>query len=69
MKGDDEFKRALFTKAENPQNAPVLIVYVDATINGKRVTTKTVSPLKQPEGKVPYVVALEAASTFFLSQY
>lgn len=69
MKGDDEFKRALFTKAENPENAPVLIVYVDATINGKRVTTKTVSPAKQPEGKVPYVVALESASTFFLSQY
>jgi hypothetical protein len=69
MKGDDEFKRALFTKAENPQNAPVLIVYIDATINGKRITTKTVSPLKQPEGKVPYVVALESASTFFLSQY
>lgn len=69
MKGEDEFKRALFNKTENPQNAPVLIVYIDATINGKRVTTKTVSPLKQPEGKVPYVVALESASAYFLSQY
>jgi len=68
-KGDDEFKRGLFTKEENPQNASVLVVYLDATINGKRVTTKTITPLKQPEGKVPYLVALESATSFFLSQY
>lgn len=69
LSGDDEWKRATFTEQENPDEAAVLIVWLDAEINGKRVAVRTLSPLKQPEGKVPYVVALESAYGFLLKQY
>lgn len=65
----DEFKRALYTEQENPGHASVHIVYIDTEINGKRVFTRTLMPLKTEESGNPYVLALEAAVSCQLSQY
>jgi len=65
----DEYKRALYTDEENPGRASVLITYVDTEINGRRVLTRTVSPLRVKEGEVPLVNALEDSFKFHLSQY
>jgi len=36
----DEHKRALYTEKENPNKASVIVTYIDAAINGKRVITQ-----------------------------
>ncbi len=65
----EEHRRAFYTSAENPQNAAVLVIYVDAEINGKRTFIKTLSPNTAPEGQVPVVLAAESTISYFLSKY
>lgn len=67
--GATEFKRALYTEAENPGKGSVHIVYIDTEINGKRVFTRTLVPMKVPEGQTPIGVALESAIKYQLAQY
>lgn len=67
--GDNEWKRGVMSAEENPTNAAALITWLDVDINGKRVFVRSVSPMKVPEGKVPYVVALEAAFDMLLKQF
>jgi hypothetical protein len=64
-----EFKRAMYTVAENPGKGSVHIVYIDTEINGKRVFTRTLVPMKVPEGQTPMGVALESAVKYQLAQY
>ena len=64
----DEFKRALYSEQENPGHASVHIIYIDTKIQGKRVFTRTLMPLKTERGSNPFVVALEAAVSCQLSQ-
>lgn len=64
-----EFRRAMYTEAENPGKGSVHIVYIDTEINGKRVFTRTLVPVKVPEGQTPMGVALESAIKYQLSRY
>jgi hypothetical protein len=65
----DEYKRGLYTEQENPNMANVLITYIDAEINGKRVCIKTISPLASSDNQHPLNIALESAIDYYLGQY
>ncbi|WP_157678282.1 hypothetical protein [Oleiphilus messinensis] len=67
----DEYSRALYSETENPKRASVLIVYLDAEIDGERTFIKTMTPilLENQPGKIPIVVAIETAIAYFLDQY
>jgi hypothetical protein len=67
--GDNEWKRGLSTTQENPNNGASFVTWLDVEINGKRVFVRGVSPLKVPDGKVPYVVALESTYDYLLKQF
>lgn len=69
MSGDDEWKRGVMSLQENPNDGPAFIVWLDVEINGKRVFVRGVSPMKVPEGKAPYIVALESTYDFLLRQF
>lgn len=64
-----EFKRALYTAAENPGRGSVHIVYIETEIGGKRVFTRTVGPLRMPEGQNSLAVVIESAIKHQLAQY
>lgn len=68
---DQEYKRTLYSEKENPNKASVFVVYLDAEINGKRVFVKTMTPFQPPKEntKNPQVLAVEAATAFFLDQF
>lgn len=66
---EEEYKRALYTEAENPGRGSAYIVYVDADIRGKRVFSRTFAPMRTKEGDGALSEALEAAMRFHLSQY
>lgn len=68
LTGDSEWKRGTYTNAENPNKGAVFITYIDAEVDGKRAFVRVVSPFKVPEGKVPYVEAVEAAIRAWLGQ-
>lgn len=67
--GMDEYKRALYTEAENPGKGSVYIVYIETELKSKRVFTRTVAPVKSKEGEMPLGMAVEAAIAFHLGQY
>lgn len=67
--GDNEWKRGVTSREENPTNAGAYIVWADVEINGKRVLVRGVSPLKAPEGKRPDFVAFESTFDFLLRQF
>ena len=64
-----EYKRALYTEQENPGRGSVHIVYIETEINGKRVFTRTITPMKTKDAVNPLTSALEASIKFHLSQY
>jgi hypothetical protein len=65
----EEHKRALYTEKENPNNASVMVTYIDAEIKGKRVIIKTMSPAMLPENQDPYIAAVESAIKYYLDQF
>ncbi len=65
----DEYKRALYAEKENPNKAIVIITYIDAEINGKRVFIKTMSPTDLPDKQDPFINSVESAIKFYLDQY
>ena len=65
----EEHKLALYTEKENPEDASVFLIYIDAELDGKRVFVRVMSPSKSPEGKDPYVLAVNATIEYFLAQY
>ena len=67
--GDNEWKRGITSPQENPNNGASLVTWLDGEVNGKRVFVRVVSPVKVPEGKVPYVLSLESTYDFFLKQF
>jgi hypothetical protein len=67
--GTDEYKRAVYTDAENLGRGSVLVVYVDTEIGGKRVFSRTLAPLLAKEGESAYLNALEASFKYHLDQY
>lgn len=68
---DDEYKNAMYSEAENPEKISVLQVYLDAEINGERHFIRTMTPvfLENHPNKIPVVVAIETAITYYLDQY
>lgn len=69
LSGANEYKRALYSDEENPGSGSVLVTYVDTEINGKRVFTRTISPIRAKTSEIPLVNALEDSLRFHLSQY
>ena len=67
--GETEFKRALYNEQENPGRGSVHIAYLESEINGKRVFTRTLAPMKAKEGENPLTNVLEASIKFHLAQY
>ena len=65
----DEYQRAFYTDAENPEHASVFVIYIDAAVNGKRVFVKTMAPTKAPEGQNAYSLAIQSSIQYYLSQY
>jgi hypothetical protein len=64
-----ETRRAFYSKEENPEDAPIFVIYIDAAINGKRVFVKTMAPEVAPEGQQPFVLAVKGAIQYWLDQY
>ena len=64
-----EHERALYAKDEIAGRAGAHLVYIDTVINGKRVFTRTTTPLKTKDGVNPLTAAVEGSITFHLSQY
>ena len=65
----EEYERAFYTAAENPEKASVFVTFIDAEINGKRVFVRTMAPSVAEKGQDPFVIAVEAAIKFYLSNY
>lgn len=62
----DEYKRALYTKEENPKKASVFVVYLDAEVDGKRAFIKSITPYNIPDGENSHLAAVETAIEYFL---
>ncbi len=68
----DEYKRGWYSNKENPNNANVIITYIDAEISGKRISVKTISPTvlpKNQENQDIFINAVESAIHYYLEQY
>lgn len=66
---DNGYQRAYYSAEENPNKAPVFIVYLDAEINGKRSFIKGISPSTRKDGKQSYLQAVKSTVDAFLSSY
>ena len=66
--GHEEYERAFYTDAENPEHASIYVIYIDAEVNGKRVFVRTIAPLKDQEGQSGYSLAVMSAIQYYLSQ-
>jgi len=64
-----EYQRAFYDQSENPTHAQVFIIYIDATVNDKRVFVRTIAPFFSTIPGIPLVQAIEAATQFYLEQY
>lgn len=65
----DEYTKAFFSAEENPSNAPVFIVYIDAEIDGKRNFVRGIAPTNRSDGKNPYLYVVDNTIAAFLSNY
>jgi len=65
----DEFKRALYSENENPGKGSVAVIYIDTEINGRRVFTRSIAPLKAQNSENPFISGLEASIKYHLAQY
>ncbi|MCL2162734.1 MAG: hypothetical protein FWH56_12880 [Betaproteobacteria bacterium] len=64
-----EARRAFYSPEENPKNAPVFVIYIDAAVNDKRIFVRTMAPSDAPEGQFSFVLAVKGAIQFWLDQY
>ncbi|RDS79996.1 hypothetical protein [Dyella psychrodurans] len=69
VSGADEYERAYFTHDENPNNAPIFIVYLDTDIDGERIFTRTVAPMQKQGDEGALAAAVELAVKDHLSDY
>lgn len=66
----EEYKRGLYTTAEDPDKASVFIIYIDTEINGIRVFTRTIAPAIAKKGAQPPLAdAVELAIRNQLAKY
>ena len=66
---DQEYTRAYYSATENPDDAIVFVIYLDAEINGKRRIIRSVSPSETDDGAQPFVAALTKTIDAFLSDF
>ncbi len=66
---NSEYLRGVLKEAENPTNAQVYIVYIDAEVGDKRNFVKVVVPIDHSDGRAFYGKAVEAGIRSFLSRY
>lgn len=67
--GREEYFRAYYTEAENPDKASVFVIYIDASINEGRVFVKTMAPTYAPGGKSAYSLAVKSAIDYYMKEY
>lgn len=65
----DEYQRGLYTQAEDPKKASVFIVYIDTSINGKRIFTRTIAPIVKKGDQSPLAYAVQLAIRNQLATY
>jgi hypothetical protein len=68
MTGDNEWKRALYSAAEDPNKVSVFVTYLDLEVDGRRAFVRVVSPVQADEGKNSFLVATEATIQETLKQ-
>lgn len=66
---DEEYTRSFFSAEENPKNAPVFVVYIDAEIDGKRNFVRGIAPTNRDDGKNPYLHVVDSTIVAFLNNY
>jgi hypothetical protein len=69
VSGDNEYERAYYTRDEDPSNSPVYIIYLDTDIDGKRLFTRTVTPMRQQGKENSLAAGVELAITNHLNDY
>lgn len=65
----DEYKRGLYTHEEDPNKASLYIVYIDTLINGKRVFTRTIAPMRKQGDPTSLSDAVQLAIKNQLAKY
>jgi len=63
-----EARHAFYSEEENPGDAPVFVIYIDAAVNDKRVFVRTMAPSTASDGQ-PFVLAVKGAIQYWLDQY
>lgn len=66
---DNEYTKSFYSAEENPNNAPVFIVYIDAEIDGKRNFVRGIAPTNRSDGKNSYLYVVDNTINAFLSNY
>lgn len=69
LTAETEYKRALYTEQENPGRGSVHIVYIETEIQGKKVFTRTLVPIKSDDRGESLAVALEESIRLHQSRY
>jgi len=68
LTGDNEWKRALYSPAENPGKAAVFVTYLDLEVDDKRAFVRVVSPVKAEGDQNSFLLATEATIQEALKQ-
>lgn len=69
LAAEAEYKRALYTEQENPGRGSVHVIYIETEIQGKKVFTRTIVPIKTDDRGESLVVALEESIRLHQSRY
>jgi len=68
MTGNNEWKRALYSAAEDPNKVSVFVTYLDLEVDGKRAFVRAVSPVQADPGKNSFLLATESTIQEVLMQ-
>lgn len=66
---EEEHQRGFYTEQENPEKTDVLIVYLDAEINGKRTFLRRISQITQEQDKNIFYEAVDNTVKALLMNY
>lgn len=69
VSGADEYERAYYSSDEDPQNAPIFIIYLDTDVDGKRIFTRTIAPMQSVGDRSALAAAVELAVKDHMSAY
>lgn len=63
-----EYKRALYSEEENPGHGSVHIIYIETEINGRRIFTRTITPIR-PNDPEPLATAVKTSIQYHSSLF